>query len=319
MALRSERPSLIASNYILTNLSICSILWQEGSFLYMNIFIFATLVAVIFMIPTFIVFIRQGRRNTEQLRLVEVDVAKHIPLSVERLHILQISDMHMEHLSIVPAQIVEALAGKRVDLIALTGDFLDKVRSLSKLEPYLQMLQALRPRYGLYAVLGNHDYLLRPNALQKLRQLLERYDVTLLHNEHVTLNMNQQQLHVVGIDNYGTGHCDIERSFANLGNGCRLVLTHDPNVVLELAGKPYNYLLSGHFHGGQIHWPKPFHLVKMGKLARQKRVRGLHYEHGRAFYISEGLGQTGVNLRLGSWPEITLHQMPVVPVDSHNE
>jgi predicted MPP superfamily phosphohydrolase len=90
-----------------------------------------------------------------------------------------------------------------------------------------------------------------------------------------------------------------------------LVLTHDPNVVLEMNAYHFDYLLAGHFHGGQIHWPRPYHLWKMGRLARQRRVRGLHYENGRAFYISEGLGQTGVNLRLGSHPEITIHRMPI--------
>lgn len=36
-------------------------------------------------------------------------------------------------------------------------------------------------------------------------------------------------------------------------------------------------------------------------------VKGLHYHDGRPFYISEGLGQTGVNIRVVSRPEITYH------------
>ena len=71
----------------------------------------------------------------------------------------------------------------------------------------------------------------------------------------------------------------------------------------------YAYLLSGHFHGGQIHWPKPYHLVKMGKLAQMNIIKGLHKYDGKPFYISEGLGQTGVNIRLGSRPEMTFHQL----------
>ncbi|SIA96504.1 phosphodiesterase YaeI [Mycobacteroides abscessus subsp. abscessus] len=71
----------------------------------------------------------------------------------------------------------------------------------------------------------------------------------------------------------------------------------------------YDYLLSGHFHGGQIHWPKPYHLAKMGKLVRMNMVKGLHYHNGMPFYISEGLGQTGVNIRIGSRPEITFHEI----------
>ncbi|MCY8451114.1 metallophosphoesterase, partial [Bacillus spizizenii] len=31
--------------------------------------------------------------------------------------------------------------------------------------------------------------------------------------------------------------------------------------------------------------------------------------HDKPFYISEGLGQTGVNIRVGSRPEVTFHQI----------
>ncbi|MGD6858347.1 hypothetical protein ACQCVO_25385, partial [Bacillus infantis] len=80
-------------------------------------------------------------------------------------------------------------------------------------------------------------------------------------------------------------------------------------IRLEMKDYKYDYLLSGHFHGGQIHWPKPYHLAKMGKLVRMNMVKGLHYHNGMPFYISEGLGQTGVNIRIGSRPEITFHEI----------
>jgi predicted MPP superfamily phosphohydrolase len=87
------------------------------------------------------------------------------------------------------------------------------------------------------------------------------------------------------------------------------VLTHDPNIILEMDQYPFDYLLAGHFHGGQIHWPKPFHMVKYGKVARMKMINGLHYYKGKPFYISEGLGQSALKLRWGSLPEITLHKI----------
>lgn len=47
----------------------------------------------------------------------------------------------------------------------------------------------------------------------------------------------------------------------------------------------------------------------MGELARKKIIKGLHYYKGKPFYISEGLVQTGVNIRIGSRPEITFHNI----------
>jgi len=41
----------------------------------------------------------------------------------------------------------------------------------------------------------------------------------------------------------------------------------------------------------------------MGKLIQMNMVKGLHDYQGRPFYISEGLGQTGINIRVGSRPD----------------
>jgi predicted MPP superfamily phosphohydrolase len=277
-----------------------------GPFIY-----FAVLFAALFLCPLLIDWLYRGYQNTKRLKLVEVRLESATATDEPRLHILQISDMHMEHLLISAAQLVRELEGKRIDLIALTGDFLDRARSLAKLETYMQELQKLHVRYGMFAVLGNHDYLLKPEAMADLHALFARYDVRLLQNESVTLEIEKRMLHVIGIDDFGTGHSDVARSFDGVGTGSRLVLTHDPNVVLHMEGYRFDYLLAGHFHGGQIHWPRPYHLLKMGRLARQNRVSGLHRQHGRPFYISDGLGQTGFNLRIGTLPELTLHQMPL--------
>ncbi len=279
-------------------------------------FYFLALFAALFLCPLLIDWLYRGYQNTKRLNLVEVRLESATSADDPRLHILQISDMHMEHLPISARQMVRELEGKRIDLIALTGDFLDRARSLEKLETYLQALQKLQARYGMFAVLGNHDYLLKPDAMADLRALFARYEIRLLQNESVTLHIEERTLHVIGIDNFGTGHSDVARSYHAVGTGSRLVLTHDPNVVLHMEGYGFDYLLAGHFHGGQIHWPRPYHLVKMGRLARQNRVRGLHQQHGRPFYISEGLGQTGFNLRIGTLPELTLHQMPLTTNNS---
>ena len=44
-------------------------------------------------------------------------------------------------------------------------------------------------------------------------------------------------------------------------------------------------------------------------------IKGSHVHDGKPFYISEGLGQTGVNIRIGSRPEITIHELTLVAAD----
>lgn len=226
------------------------------------------------------------------------------------LNILQISDMHLEKISVSPEQLYNKLIGEEIDLIALTGDFLDKKRSIPKLIPYLKVLNRLNPRYGIYAVFGNHDYKLKQKDFELLRNTLEEHGCNTLQNENETIMIEGTPVQIIGIDDFHTKRSNLHASYSDIKEGYNLVLTHDPNIVLNMKNWTFDYLLSGHFHGGQIYWPKPYHLAKLGRTMMQMNmIKGLHYYDNKPFYISEGLGQTSINIRVGSRPEITLHQL----------
>ncbi|GAB7386732.1 metallophosphoesterase [Bacillaceae bacterium] len=230
------------------------------------------------------------------------------------LRILHLSDLHMENISITPETLYETLKGEKIDLIALTGDYLDRARNIPKLRRYLEILQRLQPKYGTFAVFGNHDYVLKGRQFARLIEMMRATGVHVLRNEHKTIDLGHGKLAVIGIDDHSTNRSDPEQAFAGIDEEAfRLVLSHDPNIVLEIKHYRYDYLLSGHFHGGQIHWPKPYHLAKMGKLPRMQIIKGLNFIEDKAFYISEGLGQTGFNLRVKSRPEITVHAISTAP------
>lgn len=258
-------------------------------------------------------FYYKAHLNTRkcQMNLVNLVESSDVHSQTKTLNILHISDMHLENLSITPTVIYEILRDKAIDLIALTGDFLDRKSSIPKLAPYLETFNRLNPKHGIYAVFGNHDYVLRKRNFPMLQQTLADYGCIALQNSHRSIDVDGSRLNIVGIDDFSTKRSDVSAAFRGVGDGYNLVLTHDPNVVLHMDDVDYHYLLSGHFHGGQIHWPKPYHLVKMGKLARKNVIKGLHFHRGKPFYISEGLGQTGVNIRVRSRPELTLHTVAI--------
>lgn len=251
-----------------------------------------------------------ARFNTYKPNVKRVELEVAHSLNGRRLNILHLTDLHMEKCSIQPQALLRLVQGERIDLIALTGDYLDTKEMTGRFLQYLDVLASLKPRYGMYAVFGNHDYVIADH-LPHLKREMEKRNCIVLQNEHRTVSLEEgSDLHIIGIDDYYTGRSDVGRAFQGVGDrGIRLVLTHDPNIVLEMKAVTFDYLLSGHLHGGQIHWPKPYHLKRMGKLPHLQIFRGLHYYRDRAFYISEGLGQTGLNLRLRSRPEITFHTL----------
>ncbi|AGE22416.1 MULTISPECIES: metallophosphoesterase [Geobacillus] len=251
--------------------------------------------------------IRKAHRNTYEAVLHKVQVGRSED-GDGALRILQLSDLHLEKLSITPDDLYEKLKEEAIDLIALTGDFLDREESIAKLGPYLAALNALKPTYGMYAVFGNHDYVLQGEPFARLKATLEAHGCVVLQNETKTITVNGQTVNIIGIDDFYTGRSDIEKAYAGVKDGINLVLTHDPDIVPHMKDYHFDYLLSGHFHGGQIHWPKPYHLAKMSKtLTERNMIKGYHEWEGKPFYINEGLGQTGVNIRIGSKPEVTLH------------
>ncbi len=272
------------------------------------------------IILTFILFVllflglRKAYQNTfkVEIRHVEISVNR---LSDKEIRILHLSDMHFENLSITPTMLYEQVKDYEFDLIAITGDQIERKKNIAPFMEYITKLKEIHAPLGIYVTFGNHDYIMRKENLQLFRKTLEDHGCKVMQNENITIELNDTKLNIIGIDDHSTRRSDIDKSYAGIEAGINLVLTHDPNVVLKMKHIEFDYLLSGHFHGGQIHWPKPYHLNKMGKLARMKIIRGLHYLEGKPYYISEGLGQTGVNIRTGSRPEIAIHTLKGLRVE----
>ncbi|MDF1509341.1 metallophosphoesterase [Robertmurraya sp. DFI.2.37] len=255
--------------------------------------------------------IYKAYRNTKDVAVKKMNIASGSRQSPV-LRVLHLSDLHLENISISPEELFQKVKEERYDLIALTGDFLDRKWTIPKLIPYLQVLNRLNAKYGIFAVLGNHDYVLKGQNLHALVDTLEQFHCRVLRNEHFEVLVDGRRVNIIGIDDFSTKRSDLETSYRGLKPGYNLVLTHDPNIVLQMKQYHFDYLLAGHFHGGQICYPKAYHLIKMGKLVRMNMIKGLHMYDNKPFYISEGLGQTGVNIRIGSRPEITIHECTLI-------
>ncbi|RTR31029.1 metallophosphoesterase [Robertmurraya yapensis] len=264
--------------------------------------------ALLIIIIIIVYFFKKAYLNTKDIAINKIEI-NQTEMHQPTLKILHLSDLHLENISITPDELYGKLKDESVDLIALTGDFLDRKRSIPKLIPYLEILNQLHPTYGMFAVLGNHDYVLKGKNLNELTQTLEQYNCKVMRNETREIFIQGTRINIIGIDDFSTKRSNLEMSYKGLKEGYNLVLTHDPNLVLHMKNYHFDYLLAGHFHGGQICYPKAYHLVKMGKLVRMNMIKGLQRHDDKPFYISEGLGQTGVNIRVGSRPEITIHEI----------
>src|SRR5579875_3613757 len=222
-----------------------------------------------------------------------------VPLGLNK-KILHLSDLHVEKLRISPKKIETIIQKEAPDFIVLTGDFMRRNRSISLLEPYLTVIQ--KSNVPAYAILGNHDYLVKPVTV--CIDLLKKYDITVLRNEWLDL----EQFVLIGLDQYHARslHIDVNRAFENVPTDKpSIVMAHDPNIIKKLHQK-FDLMLSGHLHGKQFNIPFFFHFIKKGPLAKEGIYKGLHHYNGHYLYISKGIGQSGYNVRFGVRSEVSI-------------
>ncbi|MGH9523316.1 MAG: metallophosphoesterase, partial [Terriglobales bacterium] len=197
----------------------------------------------------------------------------------EGFRVAQISDLHFRPYTgereISAA--VKAVNDARPDVIVLTGDYVTSTwlfhlgqRTADGIEDCAQILKDLSAPYGVYAILGNHDWGTDPD---RISDALSMAGIRMLRNEAVPLERGNSRLWLAGTDCAYFNHADLDRTLAGIPEDEPvLLLAHEPYFADYAAFYPVDLQLSGHSHGGQIVAPgigAPY-LPKMGR----KYVRG---------------------------------------------
>jgi uncharacterized protein len=224
-----------------------------------------------------------------------------IPEAIGRLRIAQVSDVH---LGIIVREarlrkILRVIGEAKPDILVSTGDLVDgQIDSLAGLA---EALQEIHPRYGKYAITGNHEfYAGLPQALEITRKA----GFTVLRNEAVTV---EGIINIAGVDDptgkyFGLSKGMPEEELLSLlpRDKFTLLLKHQPFVRIKSLGL-FDLQLSGHTHNGQIF---PFrylvqlffsHIAGWYDLPKESHL-----------YVSRGTGTWGPPIRFLSPPEVTV-------------
>lgn len=242
-----------------------------------------------------------------RLERVVVPSAK-LPAGMVPFRIVQISDVH---LGVVVrkarlARILAVVAAAKPDLLVSTGDFVDG--QADDIARFAGMFHAVQPRFGKYAVTGNHEYYV---GLEQSLAFIRNAGFTVLQGEAAAV---APFLTVVGVDDPTGVSMGLhkpgqeEAAAAALDPGVfTLLLKHRPAWNFATAGA-FDLQLSGHVHKGQIF---PFNLLTW--LAYPVRA-GLTGQEGGLLYVSRGSGTWGPPMRLLAPPEVTLIELVPAPV-----
>jgi predicted MPP superfamily phosphohydrolase len=223
-----------------------------------------------------------------------------LPEAFSGLRVAQISDIH-HGLFLSRESLAEAVQQTNrldADIVALTGDFVTYSRA--NIEPAAEILGRLRARYGVFAILGNHDFRVGADAITSA---LQRRRIEVLRNRHIPLWLRGESLYLAGVDDYGYG-ADVRRAMRGVPrDAATVLLAHNPRLISLAARNGVSLVLSGHTHGGQVNLPL------LGTVYGRSPER-LRYKIGwdrmgtTQIYVSRGIGTIVLPWRLRCPAEI---------------
>ena len=169
----------------------------------------------------------------------------------------------------------------------------------------VEILSQLRPRLGMFAVSGNHEYGLSKNPFAHRPQIPEWEDsgIRMLRDECVAVTPAERggaRLVVCGADYLTGGHR--MRGDLPADGDVSLLLIHRPPIPGDGLEGRYTMAFAGHTHGGQIRVPTPWGKVRVHR-EKLPVVEGIHRWGDGWLAVSAGIGTTFLPFRLATRPE----------------
>jgi len=228
------------------------------------------------------------------------------PADAPPMRVLLVSDTHVAGPDMPPERLAALLRRfnkLKPDLILLAGDFHSgktlATRHYSAAELTKPFAEA-KAKYGVIAVLGNHDYWFQPEPIAKG---MKAAGVTVLRNQAV----RRGPLIVGGVDDEVTNHDNLKRTYAAmdaLGPGPRILTTHSPDIVPGLPA-PVDAVFAGHTHCGQIALPF-VGALSYASAYGDRFACGDITDGTQRLFVGAGLGTSILPLRYGVPPDVWL-------------
>lgn len=228
------------------------------------------------------------------------------------LRVAHISDLHASYdvsISFLEQAFWRTVAMKP-DLICVTGDFVTTDRDFD-IPRYESALQILSSKIPTYAVMGNHDGGSWAEAAgwfpsnQFIRNLVSRGGVQVLHNDAVKLEVDGIPLWLTGVGDWWSDELKAGPAFEKVDSKTApvLVMNHNPDGKDDCSLFPWDLMLCGHTHGGQV--IVPFYGPPIVPVIDTRYAVGLNKYQNRWIHTTRGVGNVR-GIRMNCRPELSL-------------
>jgi len=215
------------------------------------------------------------------------------------LNMVVVSDLHLGNTfgKTHARRYVDIINTQEPDIVFIVGDMINgDVKPLieQRMEEDLQQIKA---PLGVYAVLGNHEYI--GGNIAAAKEFYKSCHIKCLKDEVCEID---DLFILIGRDDRMNRHrLSLEELCRKINNEKHLpliLLDHQPFQLEEAVQNNISLMLSGHTHAGQI-FPISLIVRSMYEL-----THGYKKKENSHFYVSSGLGIWGPPVRIGTRSEV---------------
>lgn len=254
----------------------------------------------IFVAALIIVLVIVGTINALTTKITEYEVITNKNIDKD-INIIMVSDVHSG--TIITNRrlnkLVDTINSQLPDIVIFAGDLIDDDIDIFERRKYGEILKQINSKYGVYAVLGNHEYISK--NIEKVKKCYKEANINLLIDEVIKVD----GVYIIGRDDLsstrfnGKDRLDIKELASSIDKDYLIIsIDHQPRNINEVKDGGVDIMLSGHTHKGQF-FPINYitgriYDIDYGKLQQDNFT----------LIVSSGFGTWGPPIRLATPSEI---------------
>lgn len=240
----------------------------------------------------------------------------NLPDNFNGFKIVHISDLHYGRMFDEDRlkKLVNSINEQKPDIVVLTGDLIDKDTNMTidEANKISAELNKINSTSGKYAINGNNDL-----KFDEWTNIITNGGFIDLNNTYDTIYKDgYQNIFIAGastlqdkqsINDKVKTSIDYLNSFDKNGPVYKILLLHEPDVIDDINVNPFDLILAGHSHAGQVRLPfiGAIYLPDGAK----KYYESYYKLKNSDLYISNGLGVSDYNFRLFNTPSYNLYRI----------
>lgn len=219
--------------------------------------------------------------------------------------IVQISDFHNANFGPKADTVIAKTRELNPDIIVITGDIIDSRNT--NMDEAIDLVRGLTDIAPTYYVNGNHECRFDNDVINTFYNDLSEAGVNVILGEAEVYSIidgdESQSINIVGLEENSIDELPSlinEESF-------NLVLAHEPQYISDYSQGGSDLVFCGHAHGGQFRIPfTNIGLISPGEGFFPKYTSGPYEENDTTMFVSRGIGNSAVPLRIFNNPEIVV-------------